>query len=124
METDIHFLNGGPGTEEFNTWVDKGFKSRGIDTSVVRDLDVLMRDAGLVDVEKHVLIMPFDDQHGMLGELFIEDFKQTHLSFRPLFTSALGVSEEQLETNTSTVLEEFKELRPCMRLYAYIGRKR
>jgi hypothetical protein len=124
LETDLTFLGGGAGTHQFSEWMKEGLKARNVEATMVRDLDVLMSEAGLINVQKHIFILPFGNWGGRAGELFMQDFKQASISFQSLFTNVLGVSKEQVEANADLVMKEFESFKVGMRFYAYIGQKK
>jgi hypothetical protein len=68
-ELDCGFINGGPATQQFNTWLHNGFKIRDIDLSVVDRLDTFMREAGLINITKQTHITPLGKWGKMTGKL-------------------------------------------------------
>jgi hypothetical protein len=123
VETTCFFIDGGSGTQQFNTWLIQGFAARGIDITMVDRLDALMRKAGLVNVTTQTYIMPFGDWGRQVGRLFAEDFRLAIESIEPLFIDVLSIPREQFKATLALVLEEFKHARACMKFYVHLGQK-
>jgi hypothetical protein len=124
IESDGHIINGGPACQKFNNWLVEGVKTRGIDVNMVKNLDELMREAGLINVTKQIFTAPFGSWGGRAGELFAENFRLVNSSFQPLFTSVFGVSKEEVERNTALMTEEFKSHQAYIEIYVYLGQKK
>jgi hypothetical protein len=123
IETSGDMLGGGPACQQFNTWSGEGFKTRGIDLSMAKDLDGLMRDAGLINVTKEVFTMPIGPWGGRAGELFAENYRLASFSVQPLYASVFGISKEEVESKAALMLEEFKSYQTYSEVYVYLGQK-
>jgi ubiquinone/menaquinone biosynthesis C-methylase UbiE len=123
IEITGQIVDGGPACQQFNTWTDKGFKTRGIDPSMAQNLDELMREAGLIDVTKQIFAAPFGPWGGKVGELFAEDYKLANSSLQPFITSVFNVPKEEVERNGELMMEEFKSHQAYLNIYVYLGRK-
>jgi hypothetical protein len=123
VETNGQIAGGGPACQNFNAWTTEGFKARGIDINLIKNLDKLMREAGLINVTKQVFIAPFGSWGGKAGELFAEDYRLVSGTVQPLITSTLGIPKEDVEKNGALMMKEFKSHRAYINIYVYIGQK-
>jgi hypothetical protein len=123
IESDGIVIDGGPGTQQFNTWLIQGLAARGVDITVVDRLDVPMRKAGLVNVTTQSYIMPVGDWGNQAGLLFAEVFRMFVESIEPLFIDVLRIPREQVETVVALALEEFKYTRSHTKFYVHLGQK-
>jgi SAM-dependent methyltransferase len=123
VESNAVIVDGGPACQQFDTWLIEGFKTRGIDVNMAKNLDVLMRKAGLINVTKQTFTGPFGPWGGKAGELFAQDFKLASSSMQPLVTNVFGVPKEEVERNGALMQEEFKSHRAYMEIYVYLGQK-
>jgi hypothetical protein len=116
-------FDGGPGMQQFNTWIIQGFATRGIDMTTMDQLDVLMRKAGLVNVTTQSYLMSFGEWGEQTGRLFAEDYRLAIESLEPLFIDVLCIPREQFNATLALVLEEFKHARAYMKFHVYLGQK-
>jgi hypothetical protein len=123
VEASAQISNGGPACQQFNAWLIEGIKTRGIDLNMTRNLDELMREAGLINVTKQNFTASIGPWGGQAGELFAEDFRLVNGSLQPLFTSVFQVSKEGVERNDVLMVEEFKSHQTYMYIYVYLGQK-
>jgi hypothetical protein len=124
VEMTGQIVDGGPASQQFNTWTTQGTKARGIDPNMVKNLDELMFEAGLTNVTKQTFTGPIGSWGGKVGELFSEDLRLISGSLQPLITNALGVPKEDVKRNTDLMVEEFKSRQTYMEIYVYLGQKR
>jgi hypothetical protein len=117
------FYDGGPGIQQFSTWLTQGLATRGVDITMVERLDVLMRKAGLVNVTTQSYLMPFGDWGKQVGRLFVEDFRLFVESLEPLFIDMLSIPREQFKATLALILEEFKHTRTHTKFYVHLGQK-
>jgi hypothetical protein len=123
VESTCVFKDGGPGAQQYNTWLIQGFATRGIDMTMADRLDVLMREAGLVNVTKQSYVIPFGDWGKQVGQLFAEDHRLLIESLEPLFIDILSIPREQVEATLALIPEEFKHTQIYITLYVYLGQK-
>jgi hypothetical protein len=97
VEPSSQIMGGGPACQQFNTWLAEGSKRRGIDGNMVKCLDELMHEAGLIHITKQTITAPIGPWGGKAGKLFAEDFRLLNDSLQPLFTNVLGVPKEDVE---------------------------
>jgi SAM-dependent methyltransferase len=123
VESTAILFDGGPGAQQFNTWLVQGLATRGVDITMVDRLDVLMREAGLVNVTTQSYVIPFGDWGKQIGLIFAEDYRLLIESLEPLFIDVLCIPREQVEATLALTLEEFKHTRAHMMLYVHLGQK-
>jgi hypothetical protein len=116
-------VGGGPACQQFNTWSNQGGKARGIDVDMAQNLDELMREVGLINVEKHVFAAPVGPWGGRVGELFAEDARLLNNAIQPFVTKMLNIPKEEVERNGNLMVEEFKSHEAYFNLYVYFGQK-
>jgi hypothetical protein len=115
--------DGGPGMQQFNTWLTQGLATRSIDITMVERLDVFMRKAGLVNVTTQTYILPVGDWGRQVGRIFVEDYRLIVESLEPLFTDVLRIPREQFKATLALILEEFKHTQAYLKLYVHLGQK-
>jgi hypothetical protein len=123
VETDGKIVDGGPASQQFNTWRIEGVKTRGVDVNMVQNLDGLMREEGLTNITKQTFTAPFGSWGGKAGELFAGNFKLLSSSAQPLITSVFNVPKEEVEKNCTLMMEEFESYQAYMTIYVYLGQK-
>jgi hypothetical protein len=123
VETTGQIVDGGPACQKINTWMAEGVKTRGVDVNMVQNLDELMREAGLINVTKQTIVAPIGPWGGKGGELFAEDFKLISSAIQPLVTGALNVPKEEIESNCTLMIEEFKSYQSYLNIHVYLGQK-
>jgi hypothetical protein len=123
VESDGEIFNGGPACQQLNTWFVEGLKARGFDPNMAKNLDELMREAGLINITKQTFAAPLGPWGRKAGELFAENSRLGCSSLQPLFTSALGVPKEEVERNTALMQEEFKSHQAYFNIHVYLGQK-
>jgi hypothetical protein len=123
VESPSIFIDGGPGVQQFNKWFIQAIATRGIDTTIVEQLDVFMRKAGLVNITTQTYILPFGDWGKQVGLLFAENFRLFVESIEPLFTDVLCIPREQFKATLALTLEEFKHSQVHAKLYVHLGQK-
>jgi ubiquinone/menaquinone biosynthesis C-methylase UbiE len=124
IEMGPKLFNGGPTCQQLSTWTVEGLKTRGIDLSMVQNLDELMREVGLINVTKKTFTAPIGPWGGKVGELFAEDFRLGSSSIQPFITSVFNVPKEEIERMAALMVEEFKSHQAYVEIYVYLGQKR
>jgi hypothetical protein len=124
IESDTQIVDGGPACQQYNTWIAGGLKTRGIDVNIVKNLDELMREAGLINVRRQLVIVPIGPWGRKAGELFFEDFKLINKAIQPLITTVFNMPKEEVERNGTLMMEEFKSYHAYSVIYVYSGQKR
>jgi hypothetical protein len=123
VESDGILFDGGPGMQQFNTWIIQGLATRNIDMTMADQLGVLMHKAGLVNVTMQTYVVPFGDWGKQAGRLFAENYRMIINSLEPLFIDVLCIPREQFKDTLNLVLEELKHGRAYMKLQVYFGQK-
>jgi hypothetical protein len=123
VEMSIQIAAGGPVAEQFNYWARGGFAARNVDVTLADKLDVFIKEAGFINVEKSVYQLPCGRWGGEVGQLFVEDLKLFISSLKPLFIKVFNISDEVIEADTEKLMKELEEHQAYTELYVYVGQK-
>jgi hypothetical protein len=123
VETNGQIAGGGPACQNFNAWTTEGFKARGIDINLIKNLDKLMREAGLINVTKQTLTSLLGSKGGRAGELFSKDFRLLNNALQPAITRVFNVPKEDVERNATLMAEEFESYQAYSSAHVYLGQK-
>jgi hypothetical protein len=123
VEMNIQFIEGGPVAEQFNYWARGGFAARNVDVTIADKLDVFIKEAGFINVEKSVYKLPCGSWGGKVGQRFAEDLKLLISSLKPLFTKVFNISDELIEENSEKLMKELEEYQAYNELHVYVGQK-
>jgi SAM-dependent methyltransferase len=123
IETNAILVGSGPAGEQYNHWVRNSFLARDIDLLQADKLDVLLEEAGFINIEKIVYKFPLGRWGGRAGALFAEDFKLLNYSLKPLFTKVFNISDEVVEANVEQAMKELEEHQAYAEFYVYVAQK-
>ncbi|RKP06345.1 S-adenosyl-L-methionine-dependent methyltransferase [Thamnocephalis sphaerospora] len=115
---------GGPACQKISNTMSGVLKARGLSPETTETLDVLMREAGLVDVEvKEFRMISGGSRGGSAGKLFLKDFRMGCNALAPLLVNMHGMAREDVD---QLILQAEQEMEQCDTygiLRIFVGRK-
>ncbi|RAQ94523.1 class I SAM-dependent methyltransferase [Thermogemmatispora tikiterensis] len=125
LELNPEVIPSGPAGQRLRQIILQLVALRGLDAEgvVARSLDLYLAEAGLVEVERHVVEVPLGDWGGRLGSLLALDFREVALAMCGPVTARFGLSREDYLALLETTMKEWNELKSCHHFIVAYGRK-
>lgn len=124
VEGGVGFLHPGPEMKRFIQWWNESSAMRGIDASVVGQLDTLLRQADLQAIQKQTLCLPAGEWGGQAGELLAEDMLTGFSGLKGYFHTQLKVSPEQFDATIQALPAEWETQHMEYEFYVIIGQRK
>jgi len=119
MGTTFHHV--GPATQQWIAWWMVICDLRGIDASKMSQIGVLLKHAGLCNIQTETKTLPVGSWGGRIGRLLAQDMLSGWLRTRPLAQTVLGVPAEAFEQVMSQLETEWNSYHTSYELYLACG---
>jgi SAM-dependent methyltransferase len=116
---------GGPPAERLVQLFDRLAADSGLDATgtVFASLDGYLRNAGLVDVERHEIGLPVGDWGGKVGTFMASAVRNLLRRMAPIVEERLGVPATEYLELLQAAIQDFERYRPLARFAVAHGRK-
>ncbi len=121
VEMGNTFHHAGPATTQFLTWWAEISTSKGIDASKMSQIGVLLKQAGLFQIQTEAKTLPVGSWGRRLGNLLAQDMLAGWPTMRPLAQSLLGVSPELFNAVISSLPDEWNTYHTTYEVYFACG---
>ncbi|WP_176728805.1 class I SAM-dependent methyltransferase [Thermogemmatispora onikobensis] len=125
LELHPEVVPSGPAGQRLRQLILQLVALRGLDAEgvVARSLDLYLAEAGLVEVQRHVVAVPLGDWGGRIGSLLALDFREVALAMCGPVTARLALPREDYLGLLEATIQEWNELKACHHFIVAYGRK-
>ncbi|GER83860.1 hypothetical protein KTAU_24970 [Thermogemmatispora aurantia] len=125
LEPGLEAAPMGPTHRQLDAMIKELAALRGLDGegAVTASLDRYLWEAGLSQVQRQVIEVPFGDWGGRIGSLLALDFREFALALSGAATKRFQLSQQQYQSLVQTMLQECNELKTMYHFVAAYGRK-
>ncbi|WP_376793980.1 class I SAM-dependent methyltransferase [Thermogemmatispora sp.] len=119
------FVPCGPAMRQLLNWMGQLAALRGLDAQgvVMQSLERYLAEAGLINIQRHVLEWPIGDWGGRLGSLGALDLKEAARAVSAPVAARFGISEQEVLTVIEQASQEWNELQTRGYLVVVYGQK-
>ncbi|KAI9597293.1 S-adenosyl-L-methionine-dependent methyltransferase [Syncephalis fuscata] len=123
-DTDFSFQNVGDIGYRVNKIVEQCFAYRGLDLSIIRRLDKLMKRAGYIEIQARIVEFPVGEWAGISGRMMRNNIDEALRSLKKL-AAIIGVvsSEEEYDKLLDELWQDCDEHRTLVHAYYFYGQK-
>ncbi|RAQ94319.1 class I SAM-dependent methyltransferase [Thermogemmatispora tikiterensis] len=125
LEASTEIAPVGPATQRVLTMTLQLTALRGLDGSgeVARSLDRYLREAGLVQVQRHDIEVPLGDWGGRIGSLLALDFREVGTALSGAVVRRFQMAPPEYQALLDAVFQECNQLKTMYRFVAAYGQK-
>lgn len=123
VEAGDSSLNVGPAMTRFLKWGRTVSQQRGINASLMAQIGMMLRRAGLVEVQERTLPLPLGSWGGRAGELLATDTLSAFGSLQGVYCQALSLAPKQVREVLAALPEEWNAQHTVFQCFLAYGRK-
>ncbi len=123
LEVTDRFIQAGPATEQAMAWWDRAAEKAGFRLSLMWHLDILLEQAGAVDIHAQRVEVPLGAWDGRAGELFSKDLHSAFGAIKGFCRSHCSISEEMFDLTIAELPLEWERYHTSYCFYLVYGRK-
>ncbi|EFH81740.1 Methyltransferase type 11 [Ktedonobacter racemifer DSM 44963] len=123
VEVDITFEQMGPASTQLATWITEASRQKGIDPSMARRAQTLLKVAGLTNIVYQQVPNPVGSWGGRIGTMAATGVQAINKAMRQQVLSQLGVSPVQYDQALATSLEEYDSYKSYSNTFIACGQR-
>jgi SAM-dependent methyltransferase len=123
VEPDCIFQNAGPSCIQLQNWIITACQKCGIDPTEVRQIEIYLRLAGLINTKAEVVSLPIGQWGGRLGMTTAANMRAACLAMKPLVLQQVGISSQEYDGLLEDMFKECEEHRSSFMVYIAYGQR-
>ena len=123
VEPDCIFQNAGPSCTQLQNWIIAACQKSGIDPAEVRQIEIYLRLAGLINTKAEVVSLPIGQWGGRLGMTTAANMRAACLAMKPLVLQQVGISSQEYDSLLENMFKECEEHRSSFIVHVAYGQR-
>lgn len=121
LELGTHIHPAGPATRQLLSWTFNFLRTRGINSSEMSNLGIMLSQCGLRSITSRPLDIPLGGWDNRLGVLLEKDIAAAFRALKQNVCQREGISAERYENYVEEATQEWKREKACYRFYLAYG---
>ena len=123
VEPDCIFQNAGPSCAQLQSWIITACQKCDMDPTEVRQIELYLRAAGLINTKAEVVSLPIGQWGGRLGMTTAANMRAACLAMKPLVLQQVGINSQEYDGFLDDMFKECEEHRSSFVVYVAYGQR-